>query len=85
MAYVVKYSATYEWIPDGAGSMSVPNAQKLTFFQSGGVYGPIAVAGGDAPTQNQFQTAATAVGTDLSAQITTAITTRLQGFASGLG
>ena len=72
MAYQIRYEIEVVWIPDGAGPMSVPSAQKLRLGQiafSGltpGVAGApggsqptgfIQVPGGDTPTQGNFNTA----------------------------
>lgn len=87
MAYALRYTMTVCWIPDGAGAMSVPSAQVKTLTQSS----LIAVPGGDAPTQGNFNTAisgasATPAGpsmaNDLAAQVAANLA-QIQGFATG--
>ena len=81
MAYGLKYSLNVVWIPDGAGSMTVPDAQRKLFVQSS----IVPVPGGDAPTAANFNTAITgAMTTDLEAQVLANLG-QLQGFATGGG
>lgn len=87
MAYGLRYSLDVVWIPDGAGPMTVPDAQKLKLVQSAIVQVP----GGDSPTQVNFNTAigvtagnviANSMASDLQAQIATNLT-RIQGWSTG--
>ncbi len=81
MAYGLKYSLDVVWLPDGAGAMTVPDAQRLKMMQSSIVLVP----GGDAPTAANFNTAITgAMTTDLEAQVLANLG-QLQGFATGGG
>ena len=89
MAYGLRYSLDVVWIPDGAGPMTVPDAQRIKFVQSGIVQVP----GGDAPTAANFNTAigvtsgnviANSMASDLEAQVLANLT-RIQGFATGGG
>ena len=72
MAYLLKYSLEVIFVPDGAGSMSVPSAQKLKLgslefagltvqnpqnLTAGQPTGYIQVPGGNAPSQANFRTA----------------------------
>lgn len=84
------------WVPDGAGGAALGqqqanvagttstlgpgvifNAQVLQLIQAEGVNG------GDTPTQAQIQAAVTQMATDLNAQITTAVTATINGWATG--
>ena len=89
MAYGLRYSLDVVWIPDGAGPMTVPDAQRIKFVQSGIVQVP----GGDAPSAANFNTAigvtsgnviANSMASDLEAQVLANLT-RIQGFATGGG
>lgn len=89
MGYGLRYSLDVVWIPDGAGPMTVPDAQRLKLVQSSIVQVP----GGDSPTQANFNTAigvtsgnviANSMASDLEAQIATNLT-RIQGFSTGGG
>jgi len=89
MAFGLRYSLDVVWIPDGAGAMSVPDAQRKKFSQSGIVQVP----GGDAPTAANFNTAigvttgnviANSMASDLQAQVLANLG-QLQGFATGGG
>lgn len=89
MAYGIRYSMTVVWIPDGAGPMTVPDAQRKAFFQSSIVQVP----GADAPTAANFNTAigvtsgnviANSMCSDLQAQVLANLG-QLQGFATGGG
>lgn len=85
MAYQVKWSATIMWIGDGAGAMSVPAQQSLTFgnqFGSNGGY--VIVPGGDSPTGGNLTTAGTTCGTNIGTALNTALT-QIQNWASGGG
>lgn len=79
MAFGIRYSLDVVWIPDGAGPMTVPDAQRKKFVQTGIVQVP----GGDTLTQANLNLAmgATAGNTvagsmlaDLEAQTATALT-----------
>jgi hypothetical protein len=95
MAFGLRYRCDVVWIPDGAGGMSVPDAQVLTLFPTssnptGLTADPQTVApvpGGDAPTAANFATAFTNIATDLAAQLAagTALLARVQAFATGGG
>jgi hypothetical protein len=87
MAYGIRYSLDVVWIPDGAGPMTVPDAQRLKLSQTAIVQVP----GGDSPTQANFNTAigvtsgnviAGSMASDLEAQIATNLT-RIQGWSTG--
>lgn len=81
MAYVLRYSLSVEWLPDGAGPMTVPDAQKLKLQQSS----LVSVPGGDAPSQANFNTAISgAMVTDLEAQVATNLA-QIQAWATGGG
>lgn len=81
MAYGLKYQMEVVWIPDGAGPMTVPDAQKMRLQQTTIVQVP----GGDAPTQANFNSAITgAMTTDLETQIGNNLT-QIQGWATGGG
>jgi hypothetical protein len=81
MAYVLKYTLNVEWLPDGAGPMTIPDAQKIRFFQSA----LAVVPGGDAPSAANFNTAISgAMVTDLEAQVLANLS-QIQGFATGGG
>jgi len=81
MAYVIKYSLVVEYLPNGAGPMSVPDAQRIKFVQASAVLVP----GGDAPSAANFNTAITGgMTTDLEAQVLANIG-QIQGFATGGG
>lgn len=89
MAFGLRYSLDIVWIPDGAGPMTVPDAQRLKLSQSAIVQVP----GGDSPTAANFNTAigvtsgnviANSMASDLEAQVLTNLT-RIQGFATGGG
>lgn len=81
MAYGLRYSLDVVWIPDGAGAMTVPDAQRKKFSQTT----IVAVPGGDAPTAANFNTAITgAMTTDLEAQVLASLT-QIQGWATGGG
>jgi hypothetical protein len=70
-----------KYLPNGAGPMTIPEAQVKTFFQTTSVLVP----GGDAPTTGNFNTAISgAMVTDLEGQVAANIG-QLQGFATGGG
>ena len=95
MAYIVKLTAEYGWVPDGSGPMmigqrqanfpagGVGGATPLTVFaaQSASDYAGELVPGGDSPTGANFQTALNAAAADLYTQLTTA--GDVPGFTSG--
>ncbi len=81
MAYVLKYSLSVEYLPVGAGPMSVPDAQKIKFVQAT----PVLVPGGETPSAANFNTAISgAMVTDLEAQVLANLG-QIQGFATGGG
>lgn len=81
MAYGLRYQLSVVWLPDGAGPMTVPDAQVLTMFNSS----IVTVPGGNAPTTDNFDTAIEGPMTaDLEAQIDANIA-QIQGFATGSG
>lgn len=89
MAYGIRYSLDVVWIPDGAGPMTVPEAQRKKFVQTAIVQ----VAGGDTLTQANLNNAmgATAGNTvagsmlaDLETQ-TAAALAQMQAWNSGGG
>ncbi len=97
MSYQIRYQIDAVWIPDGAGPLSVPSAQRLQLgsmnfsgltvqnpqnLTPGQPTGYQQVPGGDAPTQGNFDTALTAMQADLSAAIAANLA-RIQGFATG--
>ena len=90
MAVSIRFYADIQWVPDGAGGAvlgqaqanwpglgPVGNAQTLRLQQLEQVFG------GDTPTQGQIQAALAQGGTDLGAQVTTAVTATINGWASG--
>jgi hypothetical protein len=81
MAYGLKYTLDVVWLPDGAGPMTVPDAQRIKFQQASIVLVP----GGDAPSAANFNTAISgAMVTDLEAQVLANLG-QIQGFATGGG
>ncbi len=77
MAYQIRYQIDVVWIPDGAGPLSVPSAQRLQLgsmnfsgltvqnpqnLTPGQPTGYQQVPGGDAPTQADFELALNGVG-----------------------
>lgn len=77
MALIVTGSMRISFVPDGAGAMTVPQQQTID-IKAGAVPGTlgaassVTVAGGDAPTQAQLQTAMIALGTAISNALTPA-------------
>ena len=72
MAYLIRYALEVVYVPDGAGAMSVPSAQKMKLGSlefagltvqnpqnpiTGQPTGYIQVPGGNAPSQANFRTA----------------------------
>lgn len=80
MAYQVSLKATFAWVGDGVGPLTNPGAQSFPVFS-----GQVAVAGGDAPTQAQFQAALGSAATAAEANVTAALTTQMQNWAKGGG
>lgn len=79
MAYIARYTLSIDWVPDGAGSMTVPDSQHLKFTQSAPVY----VAASGALTQSLINTAITGgMTTDLEAQTATQLAT-MQAWSTG--
>lgn len=83
--YVVSMTANISWVGDGASAMSVPSAQTLQFQVTPQAPAQVLPATWDVPTQTEFQTAVTLAATTINNLITAAVTTRLQGFATGGG
>ena len=96
MSYRVRAEFYIDYVGDGVGPMEVPGSptiKLLTQFSGGTappLQGPIAastiVPGGNTPTQGNFNTAFTAVATDMQNQLSangSALLTRIQGFATG--
>jgi len=70
--YLLKYSATICWAPDGAGSETVPTSQSMQQSDEGGVNvttapGFILVPGGNAPSSGNITTALNSAATALAA------------------
>ena len=94
MAYGLRYSVDVVVLPDGAGGMSVPTSQVISFFNSpnnpagqtaGQPLGQASpVPGGDAPTQANFNTACANMLTDIEAQIAANLP-RILAFNTGGG
>lgn len=97
-SFVLKYTVSVAWVPDGASAMEVPSAQVISMFPSANNPAGITagngyavgspVPGGSAPTQANFVTALGNLGTDIAAQLAannSALLARIQGFASGTG
>ena len=89
MAYALRYALDVVWVPNGAGPMTAPDAQRKKFTQTA----MIPVPGGDTPTAANFNTAigvttgnviAGSMAADLETQVLAALT-QLQGFATGGG
>ena len=96
MAFVLKYAIDVAWVPDGVGALEVPTSAVLRFFPTlanpGGVTlgnGAFAqgslIPGANAPSQANIITALNNLVTDLTAQLTPAVVSRIQGFATGGG
>ena len=65
MAIVIDWVMTARFVPDGAGSMSVPSSQALEqSTKFGANSGSILIAGGNSPTAAQIKTACTTAGTN---------------------
>ena len=97
MSYQIRYQMDVVWIPDGAGPMSIPSAQRLQLgsmnfsgltvqnpqnLTTGQPTGYQQVPGGDAPSQGNFDTALESMEDDLSTAIAANLT-RIQAFATG--
>lgn len=89
MAYKVRYTVFVDWVPDGAGPMSIASVQTLELDQTA----PVLVAGGYPLTQANLNTALTgssatpAAGSamaDMVAQLALALP-RLQTWTTGGG
>jgi len=86
--YVLTGQVAINWVPDGAGAMSVPDAQKLTVFVNyiptlaGINAAPITVPGANAPSTANLNTAAVAFGAAVSTMLQANVT-QIQGFATG--
>ncbi|HEY1858666.1 hypothetical protein [Acidocella sp.] len=85
MAYKLKFRASVVWVPDGAGAMSVNDAQTLTVTTDfGGSGGAVLVPGGNAPSTANIVTACNTAATNMAAAFNANIG-QIQGFASGGG
>ncbi len=97
MSFQIRYQLDVVWIPDGAGPLSVPSAQRLQLgtmnFSGLTVQNPTIstpgqptsyqqVTGGDAAGQTEFDLALEAMEDDLSTAIAYNLT-RIQAFATG--
>jgi hypothetical protein len=99
MAYAIQMQVNVVWVPDGAGGMTAPVAQRLSFFPSAtsatglpntGLSAFVPVPGTDTVanpvTAANINTAISNAVTDIEAQIAVAATlARIQGFAGGTG
>lgn len=98
-AYGIRVKVDVVGVPAGAGGMTVPDSQVLSFFPSAtgsnasssasglpnvGMGQFVPVPGGNAPTAANFLTAQTNAMADINAQIAAAIT-QIQNWASGGG
>ena len=94
MAYGLRYCVEVVELPDGAGGMTVPSSQIISFFNSpGNPAGQTAgqplgqaspVPGGDAPTQANFNSACANMLTDIEAKIAANLP-RILAFNTGGG
>lgn len=85
MPFFLRYQLDVLYVGIGAGPMTVPAQQVLSLFQANAPQGFVAVPGGEAPSQANFNSAITgAMTTDLEAQIATNLA-RIQAFAQGAG
>lgn len=84
--YLLGMSATLYWAPDGAGSVTVPEAQSLqaVLGDSGANAGTgyVLVPGGNAPSTANVNTAVTTAAATLSTYLQAQIA-QIQGWASG--
>lgn len=88
MSYAIQWSASVVWIGDGVGAMEVPSAQRIkgSSGDTGSTYaGMIAVPGGDAPTQANFNTAISGTMVTNVEGFIAANLGQIQGFATGGG
>jgi len=86
--YGLRWSLEVCAIPLGAGSMSVPDQQRLKLSQSSASAGGIVTVActGVYPTSTNFTNACTTVGTNMGTAVTqTAPLAQVQGFATGGG
>lgn len=84
--YASNGGVTLAWVPDGAGPMSMPSAQKITAagypgsnFQSPLV---VTVPGGDSPTTGNITTACNSLATALATYFNASIG-QIQGWSTG--
>lgn len=95
MSFRLKYQVVVEYIGNGSGPVSVPSQQIITLGQlgldgiglqtyAGQPIGYQQVPGGNSPTQGNFDTATTAMATDISTAIAANLT-QIQAFATGGG
>ena len=91
MGYRLSYQVSIDFVPDGAGPMSVPTGPTLQFNNVPYAVSSVVVPGGNTPTLANFNTAL--CGTtpssgsamfDISAQISAQLA-RIQAFATGGG
>lgn len=83
--YLVAMTLKIQWAPDGAGPMTVPDAQVAEFSlgeQGSSSSSYVLVPGGNAPSMANINTAVVAAGATLSTAAQAAIA-QIQGFASG--
>lgn len=79
---------TIAWVPDGAGPMEVPSAQRLTIKAQPqyGNTGPVVVAGGNTPTGAQVTAAIATLGTNIATVMTNATNLGvIDGWVTGTG
>lgn len=90
MAYSIRVVANIDWIPEGAGPQTVPNAQTLAYVigsQPAAGHAAIQVTESTIGTVTaaQINTACTAVGSALAAQFGTISLAAIQAFSTGVG
>ena len=95
--YIIRYALEVCWVGDGTGPLSVPSAQKLrggtldmagltlAAVPAGQPTGTQPVPGGDSPSQSNFNTAISAMATDLENNFIAPNLTRIQAFSTGGG
>lgn len=83
MSYVITYKANVTWVPDGGGPIGFTGDGPTLQFQ-GSQTVPGFSTPGSTPSGANFNTAAVAMGADISAQIqVAAVLARIQGFGNG--
>ena len=91
MAWNFSASVNANWVPDGAGPMSVPSMQTLQLdigpLAANNIagYGPVQIVNStnDTLTAAQVNTAATALGSLVASYFGTTALSTLQGWATG--